>query len=599
MKAKKDKLEKKKTTMRAPSSNRDTESESESESESYQSSSTDSDSESSSSSDSGSDAEPETEFSQSEDTPLAVAFENIRKRKKQQRGDRNTKKKLSHINEGDETRMFATFEIVSLGRDDSGNVAVEGPVVVPSHPSHNEKEVLQDESEQHEKTNDAEVEGEDAVMEGEDAAVEVPPYMEYVVQEVLQPEPLVVIMPLQPKQPSELRVTELEVPPPIVDNVVHEEIQPKPLVVIMPLQPEQQSAGTTEVDPDTINIIPVEPELTLRPWLQPEAETSAAKVPIEATDEIITHVLLSMNQEEPSTQDSNQIQQTTDEDQCKTPEATPIMLKERCFIWATMENDNKYETIFQLRGPNTIEAMTYNFMTMAPETCIDMQMVSLVCHTLNREELQRFQRDVCYVPPEILIRIFQTYGTNYLDKKTKMPYLVSQLKDQHYMELLDKEKLRKHSTLFAPILHAHHWWLYVLDVDNKEFYVVDSVFGTNTNQPRNKLHRFGCNILNQLRVWAGAQPLLKKQTIALQLSCGVYVMKWMELNEVAALSAAAHTFKLPHSIEEWSQDQLDQFRKDIVAKLIMSKENTLNVEAIKQASNMTLEAITEAREKMG
>ncbi|MED6127564.1 hypothetical protein PIB30_089199 [Stylosanthes scabra] len=251
-----------------------------------------------------------------------------------------------------------------------------------------------------------------------------------------------------------------------------------------------------------------------------------------------------MNQEGPSTQDGNQIQQTTDEDQCKTPETAPVTLKERCFIWATMENDNKYETIFQLRGPNTIEAMRYNFMTMAPETCIDMQMVSLVCHNLNREELQRFQRDVYCVPPEILIRMFQTYGTNYLDKKTKMPYLVSQLKDQHYMELLDKEKLRKHST---------------------------------------------CYILNQLRVWAGAQPLLKKQTIALQLrfvnvpkqpnpaDCGVYVMKWMELIE----------------------DQVDQFRKDIVAKLVMSKENTLNVEAIKQASNMTLEAITEAREKMG
>ncbi|MED6173406.1 hypothetical protein PIB30_058989 [Stylosanthes scabra] len=84
---------------------------------------------------------------------------------------------------------------------------------------------------------------------------------------------------------------------------------------------------------------------------------------------------------------------------------------------------------------------------MVPETCIDMQMVSLVCHTLNREELQTFQRDVYCVPPEILIRMFQTYGTNYLDKKTKMPYLVSQLKDQHYMELLDKEKLGKHSTI--------------------------------------------------------------------------------------------------------------------------------------------------------
>ncbi|MED6177565.1 hypothetical protein PIB30_099313 [Stylosanthes scabra] len=203
--------------------------------------------------------------------------------------------------------MFDTFETVSLGGDDSGNVAVEGPVVVPSHPSHNEKEVLKAESKQHEKTNDAEVEGEDAAMEGKDAAVEVPPNMENVVQEELQPEPLVVIMPIQPERPSESRVAELEVPPRIVDNVVHEKIQHEPLVVIM---------------------------------------------------------------------------------------------------------------------------------------------------------------------------------------------------------------------------------------------------------------------------------------------------KWMELIEVAALSAA-HTFKLPYNIEEWSQDQLDQFRKDIVAKLIMSKENTLNVEAIKQASNMTLEAITEAREKMG
>ncbi|MED6162908.1 hypothetical protein PIB30_074937, partial [Stylosanthes scabra] len=519
MKAKKDKLEKKKTTMRAPSSNRDTESES----ESYESSSTDSDSESSSRSNPGSDAEPETEQPVYEEPPPQQEI--------------RSKKKNDRAVIGSNEPLFITQQ----------SIAAPG--------------VLQVESEQHEKTNDAEVEGEDAAMEGQDAAVDVPPPivdMENVVQEELQPKPLVVIMPIQPKQPSESRVAELEVPPPVVDNVVHEEIQPEPLVVIMPLQPEQQSAGTTEVDPDTINIVPVEPELTLGPWLQPEVETSAVKVPIEATDEIITHVLLSMNQEGPSTQDGNQIQQTTDEDQCKTPEAAPDTLKERCFIWATMENDNKYETIFQLRGPNTKEAM--------------------------REKLQRFQRDVLCVPPEILIRMFQTYGTNYLDKKTKMPYLVSQLKDQHYMELLDKEKLRKHSTLFAPVLHAHHWWLYVLDVDNKDFYVVDSVFGTNTNQPRNKLHQFAIRFVNV--------PKQPNPT-----DCGVYVMKWIKLIEVAAL-LATHTFKLPYSIEEWSQDQLDQFKKDIVARLIMSNENTLNVEAIKQANNMTLEAITEAREKM-
>ncbi|MED6220509.1 hypothetical protein PIB30_045497 [Stylosanthes scabra] len=317
-----------------------------------------------------------------------------------------------------------------------------------------------------------------------------------------------------------------------------------------------------------------------------------------------------MNKEGPSTRDEDQVQHTGDEDQPKTPEAAPVNLEERCFLWATMDNYNQFETIFQLRGPNTLEAMRYNFMTMVPQAYIDMQMVSLVCHVLNREEWTRYQRDVYCVPLEILIRMFKTYGANYLDKKTKMPYLMSQLKDQQYMELLDKEKLKKHSTLFAPVLYSHHWWLYVLDVQSKEFYVVDSVYGTTQSQERNRLHRFACNVLNQLRVWAGDPSLLKKHTIGLQLrfvdlpkqpnstDCGVYVMKRMELLDVAALSAA-HTFKIQYDIEEWNEDQLDQFRKEIVSKLIMSKDNTLNVNAINQALNMTREAITEARTRIG
>ncbi|MED6127562.1 hypothetical protein PIB30_089183, partial [Stylosanthes scabra] len=65
MRAKKDTLEKKKTTMRVPSSNRDVESDS----ESYQSSSTDSDSESSSSSDSESDSDPDYEHTVHEEPP--------------------------------------------------------------------------------------------------------------------------------------------------------------------------------------------------------------------------------------------------------------------------------------------------------------------------------------------------------------------------------------------------------------------------------------------------------------------------------------------------------------------------------------------------
>ncbi|MED6189964.1 hypothetical protein PIB30_101149 [Stylosanthes scabra] len=138
---------------------------------------------------------------------------------------------------------------------------------------------------------------------------------------------------------------------------------------------------------------------------------------------------------------------------------------------------------------------------MAPATCIDIQMISIMCHVLNREELPRFERDVYCVPPEIL-----------------------------------------------------------------------------------------CNILNQIRVWAGAKSILKKGTISLQLrcvdvpkqpnpyDCGVYVMKWMELLDAATLSGC-YAYKVRYSLENGG-------KREIVSRLILSKENTLRVDAISQVNKM-------------
>ncbi|MED6115549.1 hypothetical protein PIB30_091738 [Stylosanthes scabra] len=213
---------------------------------------------------------------------------------------------------------------------------------------------------------------------------------------------------------------------------------------------------------------------------------------------------------------------------------------------------------------------------MRPATCIDIQMVSIVCHVLNREPVERFkemyiafhQRSWYRLHSNLSLRtrMFDTYGLSYIDKKTKMPYPVKQLKDhEEYVQLLDMEKLKSHSVLFAPALYSNHWWLYVLDVQHKEFYIVDSVYGIAPNQNRNKLHRFVCNVLNQLRVRAGAPSILKKGTIALQLRC-------------------VDVPKQPNPTDYG--DRLDGFRAELVVKLILSDENTLRVEAVKQANKM-------------
>ncbi|MED6157744.1 hypothetical protein PIB30_026140 [Stylosanthes scabra] len=318
--------------------------------------------------------------------------------------------------------MFDSFDTVSLGRDESDNVAVEALGVVPFEPPHEETEVP------HENTTDA---GEKTTLKlrpihsdqppkSSDAAVDVPPPAEEDIQGTTNPEPLTVVMPLQSEQQPE---------------------------------PQRTSEETTEVEPEpnTMNIpLELEPELTLRPWLQDEAGTSAEKEPTKSADDMIMGVLMSMKKDGSSTQVENE-PQNEDQGQCRTPKAASASVEERCYIWATTNNDNKYETIFQLGGPKTQEAMRYNFMTMEPSSCIDMVMVSLVCHVLNREQVERYQKDIYCIPLEILTLMFETYGTNYLDKKTKKPHHVSTLKDQEYMELLDKEKL-KTSSAISPVL---------------------------------------------------------------------------------------------------------------------------------------------------
>ncbi|MED6177135.1 hypothetical protein PIB30_095086 [Stylosanthes scabra] len=105
----------------------------------------------------GSNAPPEpntTKLPQSDNVTLADTLKNMRKRKKEPMEIRNPKKGTAKGNEADETmhevvrsaseagaassdgtRMFDSFDTVSLGRDDIGNVVVGGPSITPTQPS--------------------------------------------------------------------------------------------------------------------------------------------------------------------------------------------------------------------------------------------------------------------------------------------------------------------------------------------------------------------------------------------------------------------------------------------------------------------------------
>ncbi|MED6167764.1 hypothetical protein PIB30_005729 [Stylosanthes scabra] len=132
---------------------------------------------------------------------------------------------------------------------------------------------------------------------------------------------------------------------------------------------------------------------------------------------------------------------------------------------------------------------------MEPKSYIDIGIVGLMCHVLNREEADRYEKLVYCLPPEILV--------------------------------------------FAPVLYLDHWWLYVLDKTIPEMFVQDSKNISSPTDERTTLNKFGSNILNQLLKWDGAPSILKKGSWSLptryinvpqqpnNYDCAVFVMKWM------------------------------------------------------------------------
>ncbi|MED6115548.1 hypothetical protein PIB30_091737 [Stylosanthes scabra] len=233
---------------------------------------------------------------------LADALKNLRKRKKEAMEIRKPKKGSAKGNKADETmhevvrsasepdagssdrtRMFDSFDTVSLGRDDITPTQ-------PSQPSKPGNDNLETVVEVHHGAHHAEV-----VLPTETAV-----NTETVAEKENQDESTMLEMPK--KQPPPVNT-------PVMQDVVDEEHQDEPTMVVMP-----EGEDPLPEDPEPYS-------LTLRAWLQPEAEGCAAKGLTDSPDAVITDVLLSMNQgglgstAQPTNDDNQDLG-----DQCRTPD---------------------------------------------------------------------------------------------------------------------------------------------------------------------------------------------------------------------------------------------------------------------------------------
>ncbi|MED6111720.1 hypothetical protein PIB30_054949 [Stylosanthes scabra] len=134
----------------------------------------------------------------------------------------------------------------------------------------------------------------------------------------------------------------------------------------------------------------------------------------------------------------------------------PKTPRKRLYKWATEgEEDIMYEFLFKFMTGKTFEAVREHFMSLAKEAEMDLA--------------NKLSTLIISMDSGLILLIIQ---------------------------------------LFAPVLYSHHWWLYVLDVEKKKFYVLDLLNPKTTgSSERMKLNRFASNILDQMMVYAGAETM--------------------------------------------------------------------------------------------
>ncbi|MED6224365.1 hypothetical protein PIB30_083249 [Stylosanthes scabra] len=270
-----------------------------------------------------------------------------------------------------------------------------------------------------------------------------------------------------------------------------------------------------------------------------------------------------------------------------------------CYKWATKpEGNNEYQYLYRFKTGKEYEAMRYHFTSMAEEVEMDLAIVQIMCILYNRENNEKFKYTTYCVPSLFLHNILEKYGPYYIDTKTGLPYKIETMPNLDALDYIDENKIKSAPFLFAPILYSHHWWLYVLDVTHRKFYVLDSKDSEPRLGDRNKPNRFASNVLDQMRVRAGAEMMFPRMTRNMvthslfpkyisvpkqpnAFDCDVYVLNYMDIVNPSLLG------KKNFTVPVWTEDELQRFREEFVERILYDGDNYYRHQVIKASNPVT------------
>ncbi|KAL4292989.1 hypothetical protein AHAS_Ahas18G0083200 [Arachis hypogaea] len=320
-------------------------------------------------------------------------------------------------------------------------------------------------------------------------------------------------------------------------------------------------------------------------------ETERAKSPetanlLEQLDDLVQKIASSAAKEKSK---SPQIQRETGGESSgkfETPEGINQItddMKEKCYIWGTRlktyadGSTNEYDHMCTLIAQDNYILYRMHLASLQAESYIESEIISAMCHILNRKNDKRFQEQVYCLPP-ILAWPFRStqMGNSYLRKPIK-------------------NSGWKTTRIFAPVCYSGHWWLWVIDTTKWRCRILDPLHKKAPSDERKQLNKFTGYVFSRLRAYAGGEPLQKDEKekeikasyvkISGQKSsydCGIYVMKWLELIELENIKKGKYEW------DNWKQEEADHYRVEYASRILFSEMNKERDQAIRESNAIRL-----------
>ncbi|QHO18785.1 uncharacterized protein DS421_11g323490 [Arachis hypogaea] len=184
-----------------------------------------------------------------------------------------------------------------------------------------------------------------------------------------------------------------------------------------------------------------------------------------------------------------------------------------------------------------------------------------------------------------------THGVKYIDKRTNKAHRFDIQQYAHHRQFLDKRKLASHPFIFVPICNGEHWWLWLVDVNKKKFYVLDHI-----NKKPEDIPDLRKELMNKfvMRVYAGAEPLmedaLREEAEYIQLNGqrtnydgGIFVMKWLETIDPQKIKSGKR-----YKYKAWTQKDIDDFRYQYGPYFMLHEMNKIRDQVISESEAIRL-----------